>query len=550
MSDNTNHRFTLRLTHTIDENNSIIFTPRISTQKNSAESFLFGLNTRPDGYFLSATSNDFFSGNSGFTGSGNLLFRHRFSKTGRTLSINVASGINDRSGDSFLFSENSFADTPDSTEIIDQRTRDATEGFTVAPSVTYTEPIGSFGQLQLRYRPSWSRSDSDRIVRGLDDSTNEYSVDNPLLSSEIHSTVNTQRAGASYNFRKGKIVASIGLDFQSVQLSGDQTLPTLTDLDKTFKSLLPQVNFQYRFSRSNNLRLFYRSSTSDPSVTQLQDVIDNTNPLQLSSGNSALEQSRSHSLVARYNISNVEKGTVFIAFLSALRSQNYIGSETFIAEQDEILEGGVVFQEGSQFTRPVNLDGQWNVRSFFSYGLPVGLIKSNVNLNAGYTYSNTPGLINGINNMSAVHTITGGTVVGSNISPSVDFTLTYNLNYNIVRNTLYPEQDSDFADHRIGLRLNVMPTPRIVLNSTINYRYYTGEVTTIGETAPVWSAGFGYKFLRGNGGELKLGVADILNRSINQGRTVNEFYIEDNSSNTLGRYVMLSFTYTLRNYHI
>ncbi len=550
LSDNYNHRLTMRLTHTIDDKNSIIFTPRISLQKNSAESDLFGINTRPGGDFLSSTSNDFYSDNSGFTASGNFLFRHRFSKRGRTLSINVAAGINDRSGDSYLFSENNFADSPDSTEIVDQRTKDATDGYSIAPSLTYTEPIGSFGQLQLRYRPSWSKSNSERLVRGIDEITDEYNVDNPLLSSEIRSTVNTQRAGASYNFRKEKIIASVGLDFQSAVLSGDQTLPTVSDLDKTYTSLLPQVSFQYRFSRSNNLRLFYRSSTTNPTVTQLQDVIDNTNPLQLSSGNSALEQSTSHSVVARYNVSNAAKGTIFVAFLSALRSQNYIGNETFIAEQDEILEGGVVFQEGSQFTRPVNLDGQWNLRSFFSYGIPVGLIKSNLNLNAGYSYSKTPGLINALDNLSAVQTITAGSVVGSNISPAVDFTLTYRLNYNIVLNTLYPEQDGNYSDHRFGLRLNVMPMPQIVLNTTVNYRYYAGEVTTIGEVSPVWSAGVGYKFLRGNGGEIKLGIADILNQSINQGRTVNEFYIEDNSSNTLGRYVMLSFTYTLRNYRI
>jgi len=252
----------------------------------------------------------------------------------------------------------------------------------------------------------------------------------------------------------------------------------------------------------------------------------------------------------RYNVSNTRKGTVLVMFVSALASTDYIGSETRIAEEDEILEGGILFPQGSQLTRPVNLDGQWNVRSFLNYGVPVGLIKSNVNFSTGFTYSETPGLINGLNNLSAVQTVTGGAVVGSNISTDVDFTLNYRVNYNIVRNTLYPEQNNKYSDHRISGKIDVRPARSLVLNSSVSYRFYAGDVETIGSVSPIWNAGIGYKFLQGNGGELKLGIADILDQSVSQGRTVNEFYIEDNLSNTLGRYVMLSFTYTLRNYSI
>jgi len=240
---------------------------------------------------------------------------------------------------------------------------------------------------------------SQRLVKELDEATGDYVLDNALLSSQIETTEKTQRAGVSYNLRKGKVIASVGLDYQSVTLGGDQTLPTIADLNKTYSGFLPALNFQVRFSNSNNIRFRYRTSTNNPSVTQLQDVVDNTNPLQLSAGNSALLQSRSNSITMRYNVSNTRKGTVLVMFVSALASTDYIGAETRIAEEDEILEGGILFPQGSQLTRPVNLDGQWNVRSFLNYGVPVGLIKSNVNFSTGFTYSETPGLINGLNNL-------------------------------------------------------------------------------------------------------------------------------------------------------
>ena len=383
-----------------------------------------------------------------------------------------------------------------------------------------------------------------------DEETGDYTMGNAFLSSQIKTTAETQRVGASYNVRKGKVVASVGLDYQSVQLGGDQTLPTLSDLNRTYTGFLPQMNVQVRFSNAQNLRLFYRTATNNPSIAQLQDVVDNTNPLQLTSGNSALDQSYSNSISLRYTAANATGGTSFVAFLSGLMSSDYIGTETIIAEEDQILEGGVLFPQGSQLTRPANLDGQWNVRSLLNYGFPVPLIGSNVNLSGGYTYSETPGRINGLDNTATVRTATAAAVVGSNISTSVDFTLNYRVNHHVVRNTLYPEQDNQYADHRVSGQVDLRPISEIVLTSSLSYRFYSGEVNTIGSVSPIWNAGIGYKFLRGNGGELKLGVADILDQSVSQGRTVNELYIEDNTSNTLGRYVMLSFTYTLRNYRI
>jgi uncharacterized membrane protein YgcG len=321
-SDNYNHRVTMRITHKIDDKNSLIFTPRLSFQNNDSESYLTGLNTEPNGDFLSSTVNDFFSNNSGYTASGNMLFRHAFEKRGRTLSLNVSTGINDRSGETFQLSENRYAIAPDSIDVVDQRSTDGTDGYNVSPSLTYTEPIGGSGQLQIRYRPSWSVNQSQRLVKEFDELTDDYTQNNAILSSQIETTEITQRAGFSYNVRKGKVVASAGLDYQSVTLGGDQTLPTLADLNKTYTGFLPSFNAQIRFSNSNNIRFTYRTSTNNPSVTQLQDVVDNTNPLQLSAGNSALEQSYSNSMSLRYNVSNTQKGTILVAFASALISSN------------------------------------------------------------------------------------------------------------------------------------------------------------------------------------------------------------------------------------
>lgn len=549
-SDNANHRFTMRMEYTIDDNNSILFMPRFSSQSNEANSLINGLNTLDSATLLSQTTNEFFSDNAGFTSSTNLLFRHRLAKPGRTFSVNLGVGYDDRTGDSDLVSTNIFYDTDDPDELLDQRTDNTQDGLTLSSNFVYTEPIGR-GQLQVNYRPSLSRSKADRKVNGLDATTGIYSILDPTLSNIFDNNTRTQRGGLTYRLRNGRqSMLSVGFQVQDVQLTGDQTFPTAFEVNRSFQRVLPNAMYMYRPSRTNNLRLFYRTSTNTPSIDQLQEVVDNTNPLQLSTGNPNLKQSLTHTFLARYNVTNVQKGQVFMGFLSVSTSDDYIGTESIIAAQNLELDNGVTLPQGAQYTRPVNLDGHWNMRSFFTFGLPASALKSNLNLNAGYTFSRTPGIINEALNESDVQNLNGGAVLGSNISERVDFTLSYAMNYNLVANSVYPELDADYTYQRASARLRWLPTSSLVLSTTVNYNTYDGLGDSVDETTVLWNASVGYKFLKGNGGEVNLAIADLLNQNTNINRTVSELYIEDNVSNVLGRYVMLNFIYTLRNFRI
>ncbi len=549
-SDNFNHRLTMRMTYTIDDANSIIFTPRISAQRNESESYLFGINSLEDLSRLSRTTNNYLSDNKGYTGSGNLLFRHRFSKSGRTISVNVGAGLNDRSGSSDQYSSNDFMDGRGLSEIIDQRTGNDQNGVNLSTNIAYTEPIGSVGQLQINYRPAWSQSDSDRLANTLDEITSEYSLLDPRLSSSFRYETLTHRGGISLRRRGEKSMLMVGVNLENELLTGDQSFPTEFGIDKSFRNVLPNALLQYNFSRSHNLRFFYRTSARTPSITQLQDVVDNSNPLQLSSGNPDLRRSYTHTFILRYSRTAPLKGRVVMANISLSRTSNNIGSETILAEEQMTLAGGVVLAPGSQFSRPVNIDGAWNLRSFFTLGMPTPALKSNLNMNAGYTFSRTPGLINRVENISNVHNMNAGFVLGSNISERVDFTVSYSMNGSIVKNSVYSETDGNYFYHRSSVKLNLLPWNRVVFQTSVNYLEYFGLGDDFDSSSLLWNAGIGYKFLKGNGGEIKLMVADLLNQNNALVRTVNEFYIEDNQSNTLGRYLILNFTYTLRNFRI
>jgi len=546
--DNYNHRANMRMRYRIDESNSLVFTPRISFQRNEAISSVFGINTLLNGSDLSTTTNNYTSENTGYNASSNLLFQHRFSKPRRTVSTNISLSYNNKDGESDLLSTNQFFDDTNDFLTLDQRTNSDQSTRRLGTSIAYTEPVGGMGMLMINYSPSLSWSDADQRTNSLDAASGDYSLLETALSNVFESTTVQHRAGVNYMKRSPSGMLSFGFDVQKETLTGEQVFPQTFNVERTFDSFLPRAMYMLRFSRSHNLRLFYRTRTSTPSIAQLQNVIDNSNPLQLSSGNPDLKQSYSHMLIARYNRTQAETGRVFVGFASISQTQNHIGSSSLIALSDTTIAPGVVLAQGSQFTQPLNVDGYWNARSFFTLGVPSELLRSNINMNAGYSFSRSPGTVNGISNTALSHSITGGIVIGSNISERVDFTLSYTGNLVEVTNSAFPELNSDYMYHKGSGKLNVTLGNSWVVDSQLSVIQYTGLGEAFDSNNLVWNAGLGYRLLRGNGGQISLRVVDLLNQNNSISRTINEFYVEDNASNVLGRYILLNFTYNLRHF--
>src|SRR5690606_7753298 len=183
------------------------------------------------------------------------------------------------------------------------------------------------------------------------------------------------------------------------------------------------------------IRLFYRASTNTPSVTQLQNVIDNSNPLFITMGNPNLEQTYSHMLSLRYTFTNTGKGKSFFANVFMQQASDYIGNATYIAANDSLIGNGIILPRGAQLSRPVNMDGYTSLRSLVTYGLPLRFIKSNLNLNGGFTWSKIPGRVNDAKSVSDNFGYNAGAVISSNISEYIDFTLSYNASFNKVNNS-------------------------------------------------------------------------------------------------------------------
>lgn len=546
-SNNYNNRINFKLETKLDSQNTITIQPRLSFQNNDGRKSLSGQNTRSDA-LLSTTDNNSSSDQMGYNISVPLLYRHAFAKKGRTFSINATPTLTKNQGENSLYTINNFYGDTLTGDTIDQRSDILRNGASINGNVSYTEPIHKNNFLLVNYSGNYTDNYSSKRTNNRDDVTDQYSLEDSLLTNVFKNNYQSQSAGLGYRFQKEKFNFAVNGAYQWAQLTKYQEVPTNYTLSKTFESVLPSAQLQYKFSAKKNLRLNYRTSNNAPSIDQLQDVINNSNSLQLSTGNPDLKQDFQQNLNIRYSGVNTDKATSFFALISGNYSDNYIGNSTLIANQDTTVYNDIFLQKGSQIIRPVNLNGYYSLRSFLNYTFPISKLKTNLSVNVSGNYTNIPGLIN--TNINYAKTATGalGLVLSSNISEKFDFTISSNSSYSNILNTLQTTSNTTYFNQNSKLKITANPYKGLILQSEYTNTYYSGLTSAFNQSISLWNAAIGYKFLKNRQAEIRLTVYDILNQNNSVSRTNTDSYIQDSQTNVLNRYYLVTFTYNFKKY--
>jgi hypothetical protein len=545
LKKNYNHRLNLRLEYAIDSLNTLIMVPSLSFQTNNSD--VKDLKTTiltNGGSIISSqqTGTDL----NGYSLSNQLIFRHKFAKAGRSVSLGVTTSANKKNSDN---TNNYTTIESQDTIPVSQYTDGKVDGYTVSSNLAYTEPVGKRGIIQLAYNTSYTKNNTDKETYNLD-ATGLAQERIDSLSNVYNNHYITNRGGVSYRYRNQGFNLALGVDYQRADLTGHQTYPSSTEVRKTFDNFLPNMMLNYKISQKTNLRVFYRASTNAPSISQLQNVIDNSNSLILSTGNPNLKQEYSHNIFGRFSTANPTNATNFFLMFGGGYTLNNIGTQTITAKKDTLIQDvNVLLKQGIQLSRPVNLDHSWNFNTMGSYGFPIPLIKSNLNLMSGFTYTITPGYVGEELNRSKSSSITNGLVLSSNVSEDVDFTVSYNSNYNMVRNTIQNQSKTTYWYQTAGLSFNWVIWNGIVLRNDVTGQFNRGlSSNTYNQNYVLWNASLAKKLFKSQKGEIKLSLYDILNQNKDISRTVNAQYIQDSRSNVLKQYVLLTFTYTFREF--
>jgi hypothetical protein len=546
VTQNYNHRFNVRFEYAIDSLNSLIVTPQLSFQSNNSNNFTNELRTGTDNS-STFTRNLSITDASAYNFSNNLVFRHKFMKVGRTFSVGISTSMNDRNS-------NSTSDAVTNLIPDNQSTKSLSNGYSLSTNISYTEPMGKLNLLQFNYNTSYSFSDIDRETFRVG-ASDVKSLRLDSLSNIYNNDYITNRGGLAYLIKnkKASLNASVGLDYQRADLKGNLSIPKGDMIKKTFDNFLPNFMLNYKFSSTNTLRIFYRASTNAPSISQLQNVTDNSNRLSLSTGNPLLKQEYNHNLVTRYSFANPTKGTNFFTFINASYTQDNIGSRVIYAQKDtlNLPQYNVKLTPGAQLSVPINMDYAWSLRSFFSYGVLIKPIKCNINILAGFNYSQSPGYLDSLLNRSNSYTFTNGLVLSSNISEKIDFSLSYTSNYSIVNNSVIAPgvSNTKYWYQSSSAKVNWLFWKGFLLQSDMVGQFNQGLGTSYNQSYVVWNGSFGKKLFKNQVGEIKLSVFDILKQNKNISRSVTANYITDTRTNTFPRYFLLVFTYNLKNFN-
>ena len=145
-------------------------------------------------------------------------------------------------------------------------------------------------------------------------------------------------------------------------------------------------------------------------------------------------------------------------------------------------------------------------------------------------------------------TYTAGAVVSSNISERVDFNISYNANYSVVKNTLQPLLNNDYLVQVAGAQLNLLSKKGWFIQNDVSNQSYSGLSDGFNQNYWLWNAAIGKKFLKNKAGELKLSVFDLLKQNRSITRNVTESYVEDVQNLVLTQYFMLTFSYKIKNF--
>ena len=536
------HRLGVRMKTDFNEANSLIVIPRINFQQNSADQWRAATVTDGEGLGLSRTSNQNNRSTTGFTLTNSMLFRHRFALKGRTISANLTTSISRHDAQGRLNAENQFG--PAAPVLVDQQSSVDNLAQDHGLQLRYTEPLGQRGMLQVSLSPSINTSDASKLTYDVSPGSGELFLDAPLSNKAIN-TVQAIGGGLGYRYRGEGFTLNVGVDGRRSSMRSEQTYPSIFLVQRNYADLLPNARFTRNWGKLTRLQFTYRSQVNVPTINQLQTVVDNSDPLRLSTGNLQLGQSHGHSISVRFNTLDSTRTRPFFALLSAQVQPGRVGRVTYTPLADSLLADGTVLPRGAQLTLPENLDGYFSLRGSMGYGLPLDALKSNLNLDAGASMEHLPGAVNGMRSSTWNINRNLGAMVASH-SSAIDYRAGYTASFNTARST---GPNGGRVGHYYQGQLTAQLTlvrQRWSVDNGLDIRHYGGMGAAYDKEALVWNAALARKFLARDALELRLTAYDILGRNVGISHEVTENTLNTTAANMLQRYFLLTLRYNVR----
>lgn len=541
------HNFNLDIESTLGDN-KIFFRPYASIQDNGSN-VNSSTSRSMDNIFTNKATTSTNKGGNSYDVGGSLSWMHKFSDK-HSISLGTDMSFSENNSDQYLRG-NSAQMNYDINELVDslinQKSIIYSGTNSVNGSLSYTYGLKENQGITLEYQVGYDWSTSDNKTYLFNPITGLYDDIYLNLSNVFNRDYLTNEAGIGYSInKKDKINFSVKANYQYASLENQLVFPENKMFDYGFNSVVANMRLEYYINKNKRITAFYNGRPRLPSVTQLQDVLDNSNPLRVSKGNPLLDQSYNNMFALSYSASNVQKSTTFRAFSFINNSINSFATNTVDIKQDTTING-VPVQRGAKLLTPVNINGQWSVRAGFDYSFPLNFIKSKMNTGMFYSYNRQPSVYNDELDFINNNTANLNLMINSNISQNIDFSVGNSLSYTFSNSTKEGAKSNNYLNERVSVRFNWIFLKSFVFNTDYSYNYnFYSENSPEDPQFHMLNAGLGYKFLNNNA-EFRISAYDLLNQSKSFGHTVDDIYVTDTVSRVLQRYFMLTFSFKFNN---
>ncbi|HEY9048945.1 MAG TPA: outer membrane beta-barrel family protein [Ohtaekwangia sp.] len=529
LNTNQNHRVSTTLEHKLDSMNSLKWTNTVTYNDTESDTKSQSKNFDADGSTLNESESKTYAQGSTVNVNSNLLWRHRFARKGRTLSVNalISSANTDRDGTQDA--TNTYYTGDAGTMQILQSNTQRTNTTSYSGTLSYTEPLGNRKYLEANY--TFRRNLND-VSKKVYDIQNEDYVFNNSLSNEYKSDYQYHRAGINFRVNRSNYSFTAGTSMQQTYLDGDLILLD-QKIKKSYQNFLPAAHFNYDFSTTKHIRLDYETSVQEPTIQQLQPVVDNSDQLNWYVGNPELRPAYAHN--ARFNFMTFEPGKFisFFAFVDATYTKNAITTAQSYTDQQV------------RISKPVNVSNNTRINSDATFSFPIQTIGSRFSISASATRQNGVNVVEGEESNIAQNTYGGRLRYDYRYKEIFDASLGANISRQSTDYEFNKAANQLYFNKTFTAEANVSFLKNYQFTSSLEYLVYESKTSDYKQSIPLVNLSFSRFLLKAKSGEIRLSVNNLLNKNIGVSQTADVNYFQRQVSNSLGRYYMVSFIYAL-----
>lgn len=528
------HQIGVKFTQDLDSTSKIEFEPKINLSRttqtsNSTTNFISATDTLTR---FTTIDNDIVSEASDINTT--VRYSKNFSKKNRKLTAryNLSSNLN--SSDGFLLSEDVNAQTGVVNASLDQKKENRNNSVAHTGFVQYVEPFGKKWKTELEYE--YYRNDNDQRKTTFTPVNGSYTQIDSVFSNQFETNRQQHRVGAFAVYENAKVRVSVGTRVRTIGIDNTNIF-TDTLIRQGMTNLLPRVNVTYRITNSNRLRFQYTTTSSLPTISQLQPVPDNSNPNFVRIGNADLKPNYVHNMNLNYNMWKGLSGFYVYSGMSYTYQQNAFSSSTLY---DDF---------GRTVSQSINVPRADYAYMWAGAGIPIPKVKDlrlDVSLNGNYT--STESRINTLQNLSRNFGLTPGAEFRYG-GDTLEFSLGANWTYNVPSSSLNTSSNQPYSQY--VFTADVDWTLPLHLRFMTDVRYTINTQRTVGYDLNffIWNASIMRSFLKTENLSIGIEAYDILNQNISANRDITDNVITDSKTNIITRFFMAKMVLKFNNNH-